>query len=74
MIVAALALDRFDNDRGDVDPASIDEFRISASDFFSRSITSASRSFSGKEKSIAGFETRGQLNLANKSVFRGSYW
>ena len=35
-------------------------------------MTSASRSDSGNEKSMSGVETRGQLNLANKSVLRGS--
>ena len=40
MIVAAFALDRFDDDRGDVDPAFPTNFMISSSDFFSRAITS----------------------------------
>ena len=39
---------------------------ISCSDFFSRSIASASRSDSGSEKSMCGLETRGQWKLGEE--------
>ena len=73
MVVAAFALDRLDDDGADVDVALLDEIAdLAAPAFCSRSITSASRSDSGSEKSMCGHETRGQSNFANRSVLRGS--
>jgi len=50
-------------------PRSSINFRISTSDFFSRSMTSRSRSDSGNEKSIDGLETRGQLKFREQICF-----
>ena len=67
MIIAAFALNRLDDDRRDIDRrVRARNCMISASDFFSRSITSASRSSSPTRSRCDGLETRGQLNFANK--------
>ena len=73
MIVAAFALDRLDDDRGDVDAALVDELPDLLPPISSRARSHPLRArIPAARNRCDGFETRGQLNFANKSVFRGS--
>ena len=73
MIVATFTLDRLDNNRGDVETALLHELHDLGFGFFFPLDHVAGRArIPANEKSMNGVETRGQLNLANKSVFTGS--
>ena len=71
VIVAALCLDRFDDDGGHVVGVSVNARSISSNERCSAAATSRSTSAVTGKRSF-GFVTRGQLNFGNRSVLTGS--